>query len=171
MSDAPPPYPGINAPFYQPPPNTGFVNPQQQYGHVAPPYPGAPQNGPPQQFGNAPPYPGPPQNGTQQQQFGGSATYPGAAAASGSAYPTLPSQPFGFNAPSAPSKCFKMTVILKFLSFNAISVTKEQEAAASAFYDPRNPNSAFVHNPQNFSMPPSYDSLNQNNDPNNKKTQ
>ncbi|KAG5677753.1 hypothetical protein PVAND_007484 [Polypedilum vanderplanki] len=119
MSDAPPPYPGIN-PIYQPPQN-------------------------PQQFGNSAPYPG-----QQQQNFGNSAPY-SSPSSSSAGYPTLPSQPFGFNAPSAP-------------------MSKEQEAAASAFYDPRNPNSAFVHNPQNFGqMPPSYDSLNQN-DPN-KKTQ
>ena len=50
-------------------------------------------------------------------------------------------------------------------------MTKEQEAAASAFYDPRNMNSAFVQQQQRFDIPPAYDSLNQNNQDNNKKNQ
>lgn len=66
-------------------------------------------------------------------------------------------------------------------------MTKEQEAAASAFYDPRNPTSAYVQQtqyappPQAYDNPPAYsDSLNdlesqivssQNPNPNAKKNQ
>jgi flagellar motor switch protein FliN len=123
MSDLPPPYPGINsnqgpgypnqapgypnqAPGYVPNQAPGYV-PNQAPGY-APPGPGYPNQAPgyPNQVpGYAPPpaYPPTEQNGFQQQPYAGGA--------SGSVYPNLPSQPFGFNAPSAPSKysCFYET--------------------------------------------------------------
>ncbi|KAL7052128.1 hypothetical protein ACKWTF_004779 [Chironomus riparius] len=149
MNDQPPPYPGINPnpPNYAPPnynPQAqGFPSQPPQYGYVpgsaasypnaAPQYPGA------QQSNTVPGYPTGPQNAGFQN--------------AGTSYPTLPTQAFGFNSPSAP-----------------VPMTKEQEAAASAFYDPRNMNSAFVQQQQTYDIPPAYDSLNQNN-PNNKKTQ
>lgn len=40
-------------------------------------------------------------------------------------------------------------------------MTKEQEAAASAYYDPRAPNSAFVQQPQFYENPPAYSEVNQ----------
>lgn len=104
MSDAPPPYPGINPNQNNPTP--GFQAPNPNY-----PVPGyqAPGYQPPAQNNNYQAYP--PQNppSYQSQGFAGGSnmpTYPGAAAeaAANLAYPNLPSQPFGFNAPSAPSK-------------------------------------------------------------------
>lgn len=48
-------------------------------------------------------------------------------------------------------------IVINFsLSFQ---VTKEQEAAASAYYDPRAPNSAFVQQPQFYENPPAYSEL------------
>lgn len=46
---------------------------------------------------------------------------------------------------------------------NLFSVTKEQEAAASAYFDPRTPNSAFVQQPQFYENPPAYSELDQAN--------
>lgn len=147
MSDAPPPYPGINSnvnptanPSYPPPSYNQSGFPAQVPGY-------APQN--PQQFGN--PYaPNAFQGAANPTPYPGNPT--GFTNGPGPSYPTLPQQPFGFNAPSAPGQ----------------QMTKEQEAAASAFYDPRNMNSAFVQQQQRSDIPPSYDSLN---DPANKKNQ
>lgn len=44
------------------------------------------------------------------------------------------------------------------IDFFYFLVTKEQEAA-SAYYDPRAPNSAFVQQPQFYENPPSYSEL------------
>lgn len=50
------------------------------------------------------------------------------------------------------TKCFALAIS----TFWSLLVTKEQEAAASAYYDPRAPNSAFVQQPQFYENPPSY---------------
>lgn len=144
MHDSPPPYPGIN-PSYTPsypqqptgfngqqPPAMGFAG--GAAGGAA--FPGA---GPPS-------YPG-----------GSSGFVP---QAPGTSYPNLPPNGFnGFQQPgaSAPSSEFSCICFQHFrFNYCFISVTKEQEAAASAYYDPRAPNSAFVQQPQFYENPPAY---------------
>lgn len=89
MSDAPPPYPGIIG--FSPNVNPGAPN-------ANPGFAGAPgfQSNPAGNPGFNPGYPNQP-----PPSYSG---YPAAQGGGGSSYPTLPQQPFGFNAPSAPSK-------------------------------------------------------------------
>lgn len=130
MHDAPPPYPGVNpsyTPSY-PAQSNGFNGQQPPLGFAG----GA---------ANLPP------------SYGSSGFVP---QAPGTSYPNLP--PNGFQQPGASAPQSK----LNFISFQnriinfLILVTKEQEAAASAYYDPRAPNSAFVQQPQFYESPPSY---------------
>lgn len=100
MSDAPPPYPGINQnpPNYAPP----SYNPQAQGPPVYPPQ--NPSQTPYGYNGNA----GsgnfaPPQFPNAGAQYPSSAPGTGPQNA-GPSYPTLPTQAFGFNAPSAPGQ-------------------------------------------------------------------
>jgi WW domain-binding protein 2 len=139
MHDSPPPYPGINpnyTPSYPAQPN-GFNGQQPPMGFTG----GA--GAPP------PSYPG-----------GSSGFVPQAAGPS--SYPNLPPNGFngGFQQPGAsapPSSEFNLNFqCINFVDYFLISVTKEQEAAASAYYDPRVPNSAFVQQPQFYENPPSY---------------
>lgn len=118
-----------------PPPYSG-INPN--YTPTVPPY--APQQngyGAPQQPGFSGPQPPPAMGFAGAQQPMASGGVPG------SSYPNLPQNAFG---PSAPT-----------------TMTKEQEAAASAYYDPRAPNAAFVQQTQFYENPPPYSELDQNN--------
>lgn len=117
MSDAPPPYPGINqnSPNY-PPPSYNQTPYAAQSGAGG--YP--PQNPQPQQpygFNNNPtgysaPYSG---NGPSYPNAGPS--YPNSGPSNPS-YPTLPPQGFGFNSPSAPGQPSKI-IFLKLLIYLA----------------------------------------------------
>lgn len=144
MHDSPPPYPGIN-PTYPNQPN-GFTAPQQ------PPHMGF-QGNP----GMPPSYPQAPGTaaGGFQQASGG---YP---AAPGPSYPTLPANGFmpGPSAPPSSSKSFNPFNRNISQRLTLFPVTKEQEAASSAYYDPRAPNSAFVQQPQFYENPPAYSEL------------
>lgn len=134
MHDSPPPYPGIIAtpapPSYPP---QGY--PQQQQGGFQQQPGGYPtQPGYPQQqngFGGYPPQQQPPQqNGGPSYGFAGAPGYSGA-----------PGGAMGFvQQPPANSK--------------------EQEAAQSAYYDPSNPQTAYVPPQAYYEPPPSYNSLN-----------
>jgi hypothetical protein len=124
-----------------PPPYSG-INPN--YTPSVPPYASQPNGyGIPQQqpMGYAGPQQPPVMGfaGPQQPPAMGSAGVPGAS------YPTLPQQHNAFE-PSAPT-----------------AMTKEQEAASSAYYDPRAPNAAFVQQQQFYENPPPYSELDKNN--------
>jgi len=141
MQDNPPPYPGINANYTPNYPTNGFTAPT---GFVAPGAPGSYPNAPTGSYPNAPTgsYPNAPTGSYPNAPTG---SYPNAPTGSysqgpGPSYPTLP--PNGFPGASAPT-----------------SMTKEQESAASAYYDPRAPNSAFVQQPQFYENPPAYSEL------------
>lgn len=136
MHDSPPPYPGI---ITGPP--QGY--PQQGYPHQGYPqqtYP--PQNGsayPPQQPGypmqNNSPYP------PQQQGYPMQNGTPGYGFTSGPGFSGAPAGAMGFTQPPPAN-------------------SKEAEAAQSAYYDPNQPQTAYVPPPAYYEPPPSYSSLN-----------
>ncbi|XP_017779187.1 PREDICTED: WW domain-binding protein 2 isoform X2 [Nicrophorus vespilloides] len=146
MTDAPPPYPGINMPqsgpgnFQQPPPYSQGGYPQMQGGYQ-------PQAG-------YQPQPGfPPQGGyqPQQQQVGGFQPQPGFQQPGG--YQQHGQQAAG--AAFVPQPGFAPQGASGFQGSAADA--KAAEAAQSAYYDPNRPQMAFVPPPAYYENPPSYD--------------
>uniref|UniRef100_A0A6B2EL52 Vacuolar protein-sorting-associated protein 36 n=1 Tax=Phlebotomus kandelakii TaxID=1109342 RepID=A0A6B2EL52_9DIPT len=141
MTPNPPPYPGI-----APPSGGGFGYPQpppQQNGYPGAPggypgYPGAPPGGYPGPAAGGYPAPG----GFQQQGMGWQAS-PGFPNATAPGYPSAPPGAMGFAAPQQPPQN-----------------SKEAEAAQSAYYDPNQPQTAYVPPPPAYyEQPPSYNSV------------
>ncbi|CRK86159.1 CLUMA_CG000211, isoform A [Clunio marinus] len=127
---------GMSPPPYTPPTSGWYAAPPPSYTPSAGSYGWLPQNS---GFGSAP------ANGVFMHD--NPPPYPGINSnynvTPGPSYPTLPPASSAFqNTPSAP-------------------MTKDQEAAASAYFDPRAPNSAFVQQPQFYENPPAYSELDQ----------
>ncbi|GAB0097189.1 Postacrosomal sheath WW domain-binding protein [Sergentomyia squamirostris] len=148
MTPNPPPYPGIASPTNGP----GFGYPPQQQSNG---YPGAP-----------PGYPGAPAGypGAPSGYPGAPAGYPGAPTSYPSAPPTAP-QGFGWQQPgAAPSSAPGYPPVPGAMGFSAPQQppqnSKEAEAAQSAYYDPNQPQTAYVPPPPAYyEQPPSYNSV------------
>lgn len=137
MHDSPPPYPGI----ITGPPQQGYPHPQQGYPHPQQGYPnqGYPQQGYPQQAyppQNGSPYP--PMQPAYPAQNGGA---PGYGFTGGPGFSGAPAGAAGSTQPPPAN-------------------SKEAEAAQSAYYDPNQPQTAYVPPPAYYEPPPSYSSLN-----------
>ncbi|KAF5293595.1 hypothetical protein FQA39_LY03080 [Lamprigera yunnana] len=162
MTDAPPPYPGINS-AYLPPPGYGAA----QGGSYPPQGGGFPpqQGGYPPQHGGYPPQQGgyPPQQGGYPPQQGGfppqqGGNYP----QQGFVQPGYPPQQ-GF-APSPgysqqssypPQNGFAAAGASGFHQMSSADA-KAAEAAQSAYYDPNQPQMAYVPPPSYYENPPTY---------------
>jgi hypothetical protein len=147
---APPPYTPPSSSWYAAPPPAYTPTPGN-YGWIpqgaATAFPDAPPNDGVFMTDNPPPYPGINPN----YQPG-----PNAQGAAGGSH----TNGYGFQQPSGSSSN---------MGFNIPPMSKEQEAAQSAYYDPNRPSTAFVPPPAYYENPPSYESSVNNS--NNKKTQ
>ncbi|KAF5269593.1 hypothetical protein FQR65_LT05931 [Abscondita terminalis] len=142
MTDAPPPYPGINS-AYQPPP--GYGAPPPGYSPQAGGYPQQGFVAPQQGFSQQPGYPQQgftPQQGYPQQGF---APQPGYQGQQG--YGPQPGYPpqNGFSGPGASG-----------FQHMSSADAKAAEAAQSAYYDPNRPQMAYVPPPSYYENPPTY---------------
>jgi hypothetical protein len=186
-NQAPPPYSPPTGSWYQAPPPAYTPNPQQGYYGWVPPASQNFQTGPPADgvfmTDNPPPYPGILPSGPSTNPIG----YPAASPGYSNGYPGYPNQPAtggyqgapgysnytggagGFPSPQQPGGYPGAPPVnypqpggypnaMGFANSPPAN-SKEAEAAQSAYYDPNQPQTAYVPPPAYYEPPPSYNSL------------